>query len=63
MFSYSKLPSSNQTFKRLYIQLQASSNLSQMSSGFCMPKGKPGLLKMEEAGEMKGKRLVAFTEK
>jgi len=33
-----------------------------MSLGFCMPKRKPWLLKMEEAGEMKGKRLVAFTE-
>ena len=56
------LPVIKQTFKRLCIQLQASPNLSQMSLGFYMPKGKPWLLKMEEAEEMKGKRLAAFTE-
>lgn len=56
------LPVIKRTFRRLYKQLQTSPNPLQMSLGFCMPKGKPWLLKIEEAGEMKGKRLVAFTE-
>lgn len=33
-----------------------------MSLGFHVPKGKPWFLKMEKAGEIKGKRLVAFIE-
>lgn len=44
------LPVIKQTFKRLCIQFQASSNPSQMSLEFCVLKGKLWLLKMEETG-------------